>query len=367
MYTNIIPILSGYEKKAESDVESRVRIQNMDRFLDYLLTTKMHPENHIPCCRKLVKCQEQDSVPNVFQRLSDEGFTSCPVLKGDKFVGFITLLDLVKFTCNMFWGCSKEDWIDFWSKEVKFKSSRIIDIMERKQIKMGDQIFENNSTFHALEVMVRSRAHRIPVFDDRISCNLVGILTQSMLISELFQRVHLLGRELKEKKVRDMTGIYTDIVTINSSKTVLSAFNLMFNRDVTGVAVVNKEGQLVDSISIKDLRGVGASGELFARLFDTISVYKEKIRRDYPIAAPSAHYSSKPVPPTPIYVTPDKTFLDVLRLMDDGNIHRVYVCSEGSVRRGKPRPIHVITQTDMLEAILNQYTGGTGGRQGRRD
>merc|ERR1712166_1702747 len=43
-------------------------------------------------------------------------------------------------------------------------------------------------------------------------------------------------------------------------------------------------------------------------------------------------------------------------LMDDGNIHRVYVCSEGSVMRGKPRPIHVITLTDMLEAVLNQYT-----------
>merc|ERR1712160_161756 len=83
---------------------------------------------------------------------------------------------------------------------------------------------------------------------------------------------------------------------------------------------------------------------------------KDKIRRDYPIAAPRSHYSTKHVPFSPIFVTPEQTFLDVLRLMDDGNIHRVYVCSEGSVMRGKPRPIHVITQTDMLEAVLNQYT-----------
>jgi len=350
---NMIPILSGYD--SDTDVESDVKVQKLDRLLDYLLTTKMHPEDHIPCFRKILSCQEQDSVPHVFRRLSDEGFTSCPVLRGDKFVGFVSLLDLVKFTCNMFWGCSKEDWVDFWSKEARFKSARITDVMEHKLDRLRDQIFEDNSTFHALEVMVRSGAHRIPVFDDRLSNNLVGIFTQSMLISEVNQRAHQLG-ELKDKKVKNFTGIYSDVVTIKSSKTVINAFNMMVNQDITGVAVVNNEGLLVDSISIKDLRGVGASGELFSRLFDTVAVYKDKIRRDYPIAAPRSHYSTKHVPFSPIFVTPEQTFLDVLRLMDDGNIHRVYVCSEGSVMRGKPRPIHVITQTDMLEAVLNQYT-----------
>merc|ERR1712166_856627 len=130
-----------------------------------------------------------------------------------------------------------------------------------------------------------------------------------------------MGGELKDKKVKNFTGIYSDVVTIKSSKTVINAFNMMVNQDITGVAVVNN-----------------------------------KIRRDYPIAAPRSHYSTKHVPFSPIFVTPEQTFLDVLRLMDDGNIHRVYVCSEGSVMRGKPRPIHVITQTDMLEAVLNQYT-----------
>jgi CBS domain-containing protein len=61
---------------------------------------------------------------------------------------------------------------------------------------------------------------------------------------------------------------------------------------------------------------------------------------------------------TPIkgrYVTEDQTFEDVIRKMRDGNIHRVWV-SAASVREGRPVPIKVLSQGDVLKQVLKNYS-----------
>lgn len=329
-----------------------------DGFLKYLLETRMDPENHVPCFRRILSCQADDAVPTVFKRLSNEGFTSCPVKRGTEYVGFVDLLDLVKYTTNLFWGATVADWVNFWDKQQEFGSATIEEVMEQPHWnrRPAPPLYQDNSTFHALEVLANSMEHRVPVLDNRADNNLVGILTQSMLISECYQRIHLLG-SLKNRKVSDMTDWWGDCLSVNENIHAINAFNMMANQDVMGLAVVNDAGVLVDQISVKDLRGVGSDGKNFARLFTTVRHFKDTIRQDFPIAAPRAHYSRRRTPSSPLYVTPSATFVDVLRLMDDGNIHRIFVCSEESHLAGKPKPRYIITQTDMLRQILWHYTG----------
>lgn len=69
-------------------------------------------------------------------------------------------------------------------------------------------------------------------------------------------------------------------------------------------------------------------------------------------AGSNAHWSQKLLPRGALYVTPNQTFRDVLNLLNDGNLHRVFVCSTASEDRGLPVPIAVITQTDVIRTVM---------------
>jgi len=293
-----------------------------------------------------------------------EGFSSAPVLEGGNFMGFVDMLDLAKFVTNMFFGENSALWVDFWEKESKFQIATVGDVMEnRRAVRVRakrrplvpEPVFQDNSMMHALETMVKTEQHRVAILDNRWDRKLAGLFTQSMMISEITQRLYMLG-ELRYKVVDTMTGFFRDAKTISIEAKAINAFNLMAQEDITGVAVVDAEGVLVDALSVSDLQCIGTSGENFSWLFKTVEEFKQLSREAVPLAAPRTHYSKKPVPRTVLFVSEKNTFEDVIRKMDDGNIHRVFVCSQLSINRGQPEPLHVITQTDVLKHIFNHYT-----------
>lgn len=268
-----------------------------DSWLDYMVKTSMAPNLHIPCFRRVLTCQNDDTVVRVFRKLSIEGFTSCPVMDGRKFVGFVDLLDLVKCITNLFWGSTVEEWTDFWSKETSFQQKTVQDMLSSKMLdsRYNAKVYQETSLFNAVETMARRNIHRVAIMNNRVSDQLVGILTQSMVLSELFQRIHLLG-DLRYKKVSELTDYWQNVLSVNENSRTINAFNLMAAHDVTGLAVVDNEGVLSGAISVSDLKGVGTNGEFFARLFRDIKTFKRLAQEEYPSAAPRAHYSRKPVP-----------------------------------------------------------------------
>lgn len=50
----------------------------------------------------------------------------------------------------------------------------------------------------------------------------------------------------------------------------LTAFKLMVSNNVSGLAVVNAAGELVDTISVRDLRGMGATAENWTNLWSSV-------------------------------------------------------------------------------------------------
>lgn len=343
------------------DLNEEIRDSKRDDFLSYLLSTSMSPDLHIPCFRKVMSCRTEDSVPNIMRRLSTEGFTSAPVLSTEgNYEGFVDMLDLVKFVSNMFWGADETIWIDFWEKEIKFQRAVVGDVMGNRRFRatplMPPPLFQDNSTMHALELMVTGNHHRLVILNNPIDRNMVGIFTQSMLISELTQRLHMLG-DLRFKKVQDLgTAFFSFVTSVKETDKAINAFNIMSQQDISGLAVVDENGTLNGAISITDLRSVGANGQNFSRLFKSVREFKRHAAAEFPRAAPRMHASSRPTPTRGLYISPNHTFEDVIRMMADGNIHRVFVCSVASINQGAPKPLHVITQTDMLKYVWKHYT-----------
>ncbi len=70
------------------------------------------------------------------------------------------------------------------------------------------------------------------------------------------------------------------------------------------------------------------------------------------MAGPRGHFYVGNVPVKGRCVTPNHTFDDVINLLADGCIHRVFVCSESSIRAGRPIADNVLTQTNILTIAL---------------
>lgn len=353
--------MTSMEDEQKMTVEGTYSTGKEDSYLQYLLNTNMSRHEHIPCKRTIVKVEIDDLATEVLHILMTEGFQSAPVMEGRRCVGFIDMLTLVNYLVNsnhLGATTGTPSWAKLWQTRRELRSSKVRDVMGLKYyaatLMAPDVVYEYQSTFAAMEVMADSGAHRLAVYNNRVDRKLVGILTQSMVISELRQRQHLVST-LLNRKVSDCTSFWKTVTTIQDTDNAINAFKKMANKHVTGLAIVNEDGVMEDTISATDLKGIGAQGEHFDNLFHNVRVFKEETRKIIPQVAPRAHYSGKATPIGPIAVSPDDTLTDVLDKMDDGNIHRVWVCSKQSINDGRPIPENVITQTDMIKIIIEHY------------
>lgn len=340
-----------------TDVKSTVRSNlNTNEFLRYLLETDLSPENHRPCIQPLVTVQLSDSVPSVFRRLSAQGILSCPVLDGQLYKGFITLFDMVTFVTNMNWGSTGEQWTYFLDNNAEWKTATVEELMNTPPWRRAAQpLYTHNSTLHALEKLAVTRGHRAAVLSSWLEPTVVNIMTQSMLISEIRQRAHLLPLNLRHKTIDTMTSMFEPVTTIMENDTAMNAFIKLKDRNVSGLAIVDDDGVLTGVISVRDLRGIGIDGPYFSRLFLTVKEFKDTLRTEFPALGPKGHFDVGSTPASGRCVTPSSTFENLLNVMADGCIHRVFVCSESSIRNGRPIPEKIVTQTNVLTQVLNFF------------
>lgn len=300
----------------------------------------------------VVTVADTDYLPTIFEMLSTEGFLSAPVMEGSKVVGQITLLDLVKHVNSLFYSTSQGEWANFFGSKLQFcttPASVLIQKPERLGFVTMNKYF---TSFSGLEMMARHKNHSILLMDE--SDRLCGILTQSMLVSFLRQIKNKWPISFKNLKVRDFKGLppYAKLQTIAEDETAINAFLKMQEYDVYGLPIVDHRGVLTGCISVRDLRGVATDGTKFHRLFETVRRFKDETRAEHERLAPTTHYSGRRTPYGAVYVTPDDTMEDVINKMDDGNLHRVFVCSTDSHRKNRPVPTGVISQCDVLFQAL---------------
>jgi len=115
---------------------------------------------------------------------------------------------------------------------------------------------------------------------------------------------------------------------------------MMLDHRVNSLAVVNNDGQLVDSISIRDLKGIGPEAEMFIRLWDPICEFKKKVRSKIP--------HCQTLPRVPVCVLPTDSLESVIKLMETDAVHLVFVVKDQLTKR----PVNVISQSDVLNYVL---------------
>jgi len=276
-----------------------------------------------------------------------EGFLSGPVLdENRRYKDVIDMLDLVTFTLEQFSSLGLEwtdaNWQRFMDSERKFVDATADDVLKFHNQPRTYPTYRGCSLLQALEIFANTNIRRIPVVSrqDRV----VGMVTQSMVVSLLTQNLNLLG-SLKDKRVSEMESILAPqqkLLFVKEDQRAVDAFKIMSDNNVSGLPILDTNGLLVDSISIRDLRVIGTNAARWRRLHQTVKEFKEIARQEFPAQTPQA----------PITVTANDTVKTIIEKMDDGNIHRVFLAEPANGGRFKCKA--VISQGDLLRFIAKE-------------
>jgi len=314
-----------------------------DLLIRTLLSTKV--ENVRPPENTIFIAQRTDKITDVWKGLVLHNFYSVPVLQKTKkkWYGFVDMFDIVKFVISFFGESeslkSSEDWIKMAECSEEFKTKTVNDIMKYPLSKANPffPVHTGYSLLSAVEVLAREPGlHRIPIIDrDR---KLITIITQSQLTRLLIRNMELFG-EKKNKPVSQLDRYLEDVFTIPEEATAMDAFRLMIEKNVTGLAVINKEGKLTDNISLKDLKAMSTDARLFWRLYQTVHNFLQKIRKEN-------NETGGDRPRRAVTVTRNDTLEMVLKKLDENNVHRIFIC-DGH------KPIGVISLRDVLNEIIH--------------
>jgi len=127
-----------------------------------------------------------------------------------------------------------------------------------------------------------------------------------------------------------------EIISIKEAEEVINGFTKLAENEITGLAVVNDEGKLVDNLSLRDLKGISADARLFWRLFQTTHNFLQKVKIEYKETRPRGV----------VTCAPETTLVEILELLEKSSVHRVYVVDQDR------KPLCVVALKDIISEII---------------
>lgn len=284
-------------------------------------------------------------LPIVLRSMVENDILSLVVLtKRDKFHGFVELLDIVRWLCNSFKDLPFDQIPDFQqiaALEPVFDNAKVSEVITnpRRKVDPYHPIERGYSLLSAWEALARGEIHRVPVIGPDFT--IWNVITQSMLVDFLWQNLEKIGN-LAERPIGTVFAALPRTVQVVSATTRgIQAIRLLIDKEVSGLAVVDQDGRLVDHFSDRDLRVI-LKERTFARHF---AVLWEKNVREIKAQLRS---QSPRTPQRLFYALPTDTFSSVVEKMAINHIHRLFVVESADTMK----PTRCISQTDVLCAVL---------------
>jgi CBS-domain-containing membrane protein len=197
------------------------------------------------------------------------------------------------------------------------------------------------SALMAAQLLSKPDVHRIGLVD--ASGKLLGVVTQSQLAQHIFEE----HTELLQKlRVRLSTlQLPTAVAKIRDSEPAIVAFQHMVETRVSGLAVVDAAGLLVDVISKSDFTlwnewiagGVPLRFFSVEKLHEPVRQYLQAVRAQLAL----------PKPQRVISCSMDDTIEKALELLIEHNVHRVFIVDALGA------PVSVVTYCEALAVFAS--------------
>jgi len=282
-----------------------------------------------------VTVKSNSSVTDVLRILAENSILSAPVMDAEsvapKCLGFVDVLDIESLAVKIMKD-SNQELHEFFSNP--FFEKKITAAMSHTPLDEWVPIEASSSLLDVLCAFTSQplfRPHRLPVLNS--DGNIIGIISQSDIIKVAAKSKHLLGN-CKHKTIEDM-GLEHAVIAARSNVTARDVLGLLAENRVHGVAVVeHPTSKLLANLSASDLRGMTRHD---LALFD-------KPVMEFLDAIHSKRGSSVKAP---ITCPPHTELGQVLTLLAENNIHRIFVTD------GDNHTIGVISMGDVLDALKN--------------
>jgi len=204
----------------------------------------------------------------------------------------------------------------------------------------------DNSLLYVIEgLSLRGGIHRLPVLDYSGENQVVvkSIISQSDVIRFIYEHLNALSPAKRLLTVADLMSknslLAKNLVCVKTNKTALQAFQKMLKKNVDGLAVVDKEGNLQESLTLRDIKGISSTAIFFSRLYLPVLEYISFLPR---ITPKKANETGERV----VTVTTHHTLEKVIKKLHKYHIHRVLIAEDS-------KPIGVVTLSSVLKEILS--------------
>jgi len=269
----------------------------------------------------IVELPSTMSIADAFQALLDNNILSAPVYNDPKpyadpssprsYVGFVDMRDLIKWIVFLFDDqSSEEDRLDLATAAVRVYSSSAEGISLSYIALMNKfRAVTTTSTLADVVSILQKGVRRVPVLDD---CGRVStIISQSYVNRFIVEKASELGDDISIPISEAKIG-RTDVYCVPCTLPAIDTFRVAENKHVSGVAVVDESGAIVDSTSSRVLKGY-LQNPLRSLLLLPISQFLEKVS----------------VTAVPLVLCKETDTLEyAMRQMADNGVHRVYVVDE---------------------------------------
>jgi len=279
--------------------------------------------------------------------LADRGVLSAPVWDEEKkkYLGFVDVFDLMTLAVGV-------DVLTHIIPDSLLKKPRGDELRFAKEMTLGEMMgeapesgfnpwcpVEEGAKFKDVVRLLASRARRIPVLS-KTTGRVTQIISQSQICELLYQRVKA-GNVLSDTTPGSSGLGLKSVYSVKESDQAREAFDMMVDKKVSSICIVDETGEILTAISTKDIRllpRLEAAGLEKNNLLDlNVREFVGLVRRATEIDGKS-HAAC-------VTVELDTPLATVLGKLAATKMHRVYVID------AQRRPVGVISVSDVVVAL----------------
>eukprot|EP00698_Gefionella_okellyi_P016988 TRINITY_DN4925_c0_g1_i1.p1 TRINITY_DN4925_c0_g1~~TRINITY_DN4925_c0_g1_i1.p1 ORF type:complete len:295 (+),score=51.73 TRINITY_DN4925_c0_g1_i1:160-1044(+) len=276
------------------------------------------------------------------QKLVDNYILSAPVFDPttQQYIGFLDMKDLVSIVVHVAGQKAQHDQIQHVRTLLKSLDSYSyptegVTISYLARRRPFHSVLIGSPLIKAVEILER-RIHRVAIVDAQ--GKVVKILSQSAVVKYLSQHMETLGSSIHRELADLKLGIKT-VFQVNEQQSALESFKLMEQKNVSGVAVVDKAtGRLTGNVSSRDLKKF-IHAPSFGLLHSPVSQFLKVLRQE--------DISDTRQPTVACFA--NSTFAHAIGLISATRLHHLYVVDN----EREYKPVGVISLTDILQTAMH--------------
>lgn len=293
--------------------------------------------------KPLVRVNKDALAVDALKTLTQHKLLSAPVLdtESGKYLGFLDILDLVALTFSAERSAlnalrDEDDWDAYFLNTSHIITTQTVGATLNKcHRNIWKEIRASAPLYDLVQLMGSEQNHHRVAVLAADSEEVVGVISQSRLI-EFF------NTEINTPALKDLNIVSSewyknlsanrDLKTVNSKLDAYSAFRTLHSDQISGLPVINDDGELVGTISASDIKS-SLGSKLFQDMMLQLPEYLATSRGAFCL--------------DPIVATDRDTVGSLLEKFQSFHIHRVFVVDHAN------HPTNVLSLCDVISFLLS--------------